>query len=224
MWGPSSLVFLCLPHANDARAGASHLSTQKGWQKIARPSSAVACRQRPVGNAGTIGRWASAPKRGAGVRHGHTRHQVTELACSVSVCSHRNQANPARTMLRGGQIDSNSIVGLLLQRWQIVIVGIRLVSGCTAASSVVGFLLGGRQLGLEPPAPQRRGRGVDEHRQGHGVGVRARPRCGANEHEPSSAWLLSTSRRARLGRFTCHCCSHCLQPSSGDLSSVTLFK
>ena len=62
-----------------------------------------------------------------------------------------------------------------------------IVTGCTAASSAVGFLLGGRQLGLEPPAPQRRGRGVDEHRQGHGVGVRARPRCGANEHEPSSA-------------------------------------
>jgi hypothetical protein len=87
-------------------------------------------------------------------------------------------------MLRGGQIDGDSIVGLLLQRWQIVVVGIRLVSGCTAASSAVGFLLGGRQLGLEPPAPQRRRRGVNEHRQGHGVGVRARPRCGANEHEP----------------------------------------
>jgi hypothetical protein len=33
MWGPSSLVFLCLPRANEARAGASHLSTQKGWRQ-----------------------------------------------------------------------------------------------------------------------------------------------------------------------------------------------
>jgi len=148
------------------------------------------------------------------VRRGHTRHQVTEPACSVSVRSNRNQANPARTMLHGSQIDDDSIVGLLLQRWQIVVVGIRLVTGCTAASSAVGFLLGGRQLGLCLLLHS----GADVESTSIGRGMESACERG------QGAGPTSTSRRARLGRFTCHCCSRCLQPSSGDLSSVTLFE